>query len=113
LKRLVLGLLSVVFLAVQGCTMGTSAPPAVSPAVVAAGARSHASPDQLSQGRSLFVARCVECHTLPAVSAYSPDRWRKVLSQMAPRANLQPNDKQAVLAYLVAARTAIGEESRR
>jgi cytochrome c5 len=111
LKRIVLRFLSLILLTVQGCTLRISAP-AVSPAVVAAGASSDASVDQLNQGRSLFMARCIECHALPVVGAHSVARWRKVLPKMAPRARLQPNEEEAVLAYLVAARQSLGQESQ-
>jgi len=87
-----------------GCALNQFAPPPpVSPALVANGRRDHADSQTLSNGRSLFVSRCLECHTLPSVAKHSPDQWPHLVSRMSDRANLSESERNAVTAYLRAA----------
>ena len=59
---------------------------------------------QLQQGRTLFASRCIECHALPRVTAHTATEWPRLLDQMADRASLNTAERQAILAYLLAAR---------
>ena len=59
---------------------------------------------KLAQGRQLFVHRCIECHSLPAIWKYSHDDWRKIVNDMSHRASLKPEEREAVIAYILAAR---------
>lgn len=59
----------------------------------------------LVQGRSLFVGRCIQCHALPEIQKYDAERWREIVRTMSARANLSANDREALLKYLLAART--------
>jgi hypothetical protein len=61
----------------------------------------------LERGRSLFVHRCIECHTLPPIWKYSNEDWPKVVDDMSHRANLKPQDRDAVIAYILAARAGV------
>lgn len=56
----------------------------------------------LREGRTVFVSRCIECHTLPAVSSHSAQEWPRLIDEMAGRANLKPAEREAVLAYILA-----------
>ena len=58
----------------------------------------------LEQGRTLFVSRCIECHTLPAVSKHTPEEWPHLIDRMAKRASLKPGQREAILAYVLTAR---------
>ncbi|HEY4284959.1 MAG TPA: cytochrome c [Chthoniobacterales bacterium] len=58
----------------------------------------------LDHGRRIFASRCIECHVLPPISNYPADRWPKIVNWMAPRASLKPEERQAVLTYVLAAR---------
>jgi hypothetical protein len=80
----------------------TTAPPEVTPQL--ARAYSRVSLAQLQQGRTLFVSRCIECHTLPAVTAHTAAEWPNLIAEMADRASLKPAERNAVLAYILAAR---------
>jgi mono/diheme cytochrome c family protein len=84
----------------SGCTAG---PPPISTAIIASGAERGAGVDQLTNGRSLFVSRCLQCHALPQIGGRSPAGWRKIVSQMAGRSHLSSSDEEAVVAYLIAA----------
>jgi len=72
--------------------------------VVRAGERAHVDESTLREGRSLFVSRCIECHTLPVVSRYDPVAWPWLVDNMAHRASLKPAEREALVAYLLAVR---------
>jgi nitrate/TMAO reductase-like tetraheme cytochrome c subunit len=59
---------------------------------------------KLERGRDLFVHRCIECHTLPAMWKYSREDWPKIVNDMSHRASLKPEDRDAVIAYILAMR---------
>jgi mono/diheme cytochrome c family protein len=79
-----------------GCETANYAP------VVAVPRKSEAT--KLQRGRTLFVHRCIECHTLPAIWRYSREDWPKIVDDMSPRASLTSTDREAVIAYILAAR---------
>jgi|ERR1051326_113496 mono/diheme cytochrome c family protein len=56
----------------------------------------------LNKGRSLFVNRCIECHTLPAIWKYSRDDWPEIVNSMSHRASLKPAEREAIVAYILA-----------
>jgi mono/diheme cytochrome c family protein len=91
-----------------GCQSDSYAPPPpVTSQMLAAsgGKESHADIAMLSEGRSLFVHRCIECHTLPAVSHYRSDEWPGIVSSMSHRASLKPAEREAIVAYILAVRS--------
>lgn len=59
---------------------------------------------KLRQGRTLFVHRCIECHTLPAIWRYSPQDWPGIVNSMSHRASLKPAERDAIIVYILAAR---------
>ena len=59
---------------------------------------------ELERGRTLFVHRCIECHTLPAMWKYYLGDWPKIVNDMSHRASLKPQDRDAVIAYILAVR---------
>ena len=59
---------------------------------------------KLNQGRTLFVHRCIECHTLPPIWKYSHSDWPKIVNDMSHRASLTPAERDAVIAYILAVR---------
>jgi hypothetical protein len=58
----------------------------------------------LERGRTLFVHRCIECHTLPALWRYTPKDWTEIVNSMSHRASLKPAERDAVIAYILAVR---------
>ena len=72
--------------------------------VVRVGERAHIDQRTLQQGRTLFVSRCIECHTLPVVSRYDPVAWPWLVNDMSARAGLRPSERDAVVAYILAVR---------
>ena len=59
----------------------------------------------LNEGRRLFVSRCIDCHTLPPFWHYSAKDWPGIVDSMAHRANLKRNERDAIVAYILAARS--------
>jgi len=58
----------------------------------------------LERGRTLFVHRCIECHTLPTIWKYSREDWPKIVNDMSHRAGLRSADREAVIDYILAVR---------
>ena len=91
MKKLLLGCLCFV-----GCETANYAPIVTPPRRMEA--------TKLERGRQLFVHRCIECHTLPAIWKYSHEDWPKIVNNMSHRASLDSVDREAVIAYILAAR---------
>ena len=60
--------------------------------------------EKLDHGRRIFASRCIECHVLPRIAKYPTDRWPKIVNWMGPRAGLKPDQREAMLAYILAVR---------
>ncbi len=103
--RALSGLLAVLALLLAGCESTPSNAPPISPALIRSGAREHADARLLTEGRSLLLNRCIQCHALPETAKYSPARLREIVATMAGRANLKAGEREAVLQYLLAARS--------
>jgi cytochrome c2 len=58
----------------------------------------------LREGRTLFVHRCIECHTLPPLWHYTSKDWIEIVNSMSHRASLKPAERDAVIAYILAVR---------
>ncbi len=95
-------MLLIAALLLTGCETSNYAPPVTS-AMTRSTLRTTQHPD-LEGGRTLFVHRCIECHTLPPIWKYSNEDWREIVNTMSHRASLKPADREAVIAYILAAR---------
>ena len=58
----------------------------------------------LQRGRTLFARRCIECHTLPPMWKYSREDWPQIVNDMSHRASLKPDEREAIIAYVLAVR---------
>jgi len=81
-----------------------AAPPLTAQMATRARATQHIELNALERGRSLFVSRCIECHTLPSIAQHSAAAWPGLIDEMAQRASLKPEERQAVLAYILVVR---------
>jgi len=79
------------------------APPVTSP-MAAAQKGQHVDLASLREGRTLFVHRCIECHTLPALWRYSNEDWPKIVNSMSHRASLKTAERDAIVAYILGVR---------
>ena len=106
LKRLAVFAAAIVCLVdLSSCGTTSFAPPPVTAELARAGALQHVDLAALREGRALFVSRCIECHTLPAVSQHSATEWPRIIDEMAGRASLKSTERDAVLAYILVARS--------
>jgi len=105
LKRLAIFTAAIVCLVdLSSCgTTSFTPPPPVTAELALAGAHQHVDLAALRKGRTLFVSRCIECHTLPAISQHSATEWPPLIDEMAGRANLKSAERDAVLAYILVA----------
>ena len=87
----------------SSCGTISFAPPPVTEELARAGARQHVDLATLHEGRALFTSRCIECHTLPAISQHSATEWPGLIDEMAGRASLKSTQRDAVLAYILVA----------
>ena len=60
---------------------------------------------QLDHGRTLFAHRCIECHVLPQMWKYSREDWPQIVNDMSHRASLKADERDAVIAYILAVRS--------
>jgi mono/diheme cytochrome c family protein len=59
---------------------------------------------QLSRGRELFLAHCNACHGFPDLAKIDDARWPSILDKMAKKADLNPDQRESVLHFVLAAR---------
>jgi len=58
----------------------------------------------LEQGRRLYGGPCSSCHTPYLPAKYSAAEWARIVADMRERAKLSASERDAVLAYVLAAR---------
>lgn len=90
--------LAVAALALAGCAGVSSDAPPVTPAL-------RGNPSQLTAGRNVFVNRCIECHSLPRIREHDAADWPHIVDKMSARADLTPAEHQALITYILAARS--------
>jgi len=95
--------LFIAVLILVSCESANYVPP-VTAEMATTGKRQHVDVAKLNQGRTLFVHRCIECHTLPPLWHYTPKDWTEIVNSMSHRASLKPAERDAVIAYILAVR---------
>ena len=102
--RLVLTLSLISISQLASCESTNYVPPVTAKMTSANWQRQDVDLTKLREGRTLFVHRCIECHTLPALWHYTPKDWEQIVNDMARRASLKPAERDAVIAYILAVR---------
>ena len=104
-RRLVYGSVAVALevILLGGCQSRTAPP--ITASFLKAGARQKADARTLTEGRRVYVNRCVQCHALPMVAKYDPPRLKAILAIMSGRASLSPEQHDAVQKYLLTVRS--------
>ena len=92
-------------LLLNSCASTPSSAPPITASLIRAGVREKADAPTLAAGRSLFLNRCIQCHALPAVSGFSPPRLTSIVAEMSGRANLNREQHEALLKYLLTIRS--------
>jgi mono/diheme cytochrome c family protein len=75
------------------------------------GAGQNADVATLDRGRKIYTTSCTECHVARPIAQHSVEQWRHFIGIMAPRARLQPADRAALEAYVIAARQSLSRSS--
>ena len=65
----------------------------------------------LGLGRKIYTTSCTECHVARPIAQHSVAQWRHYIDIMAPRAKLQPDERAAVEAYVIAVRESLPASS--
>ena len=97
-------MLFVVVACLLSCQLVNHVPP-VTPQLAAATKGRHVDVATLREGRRLLVRRCIECHALPPLWQYSIEDWPEIVNSMSHRASLKPAERDAIVAYILAARS--------
>jgi hypothetical protein len=100
---LILAIAIICLVSLTGCGT-TFAPPPVTTELVQNRTGTHGNIAILREGRTLFVHRCIECHTLPPFWHYRIEDWPHIVDTMSRRANLKPAERDAIIAYILAVR---------
>lgn len=75
------------------------------PPVTAALVGVNANERTLTDGRQVFVNRCISCHALPDVTRYDSARIPRIVGWMSGRAHLTPEQHGALVKYLLAVKS--------
>ncbi len=87
--------------AIHGCaTLDQLAPP-VGPPILELAASRGVESASVVRGREIYVTNCVRCHSPEPVDRYTADHWKEILPRMSDRAGLEPQDAEAVEAYVL------------
>jgi cytochrome c5 len=54
----------------------------------------------MAAGKEAFSVKCSKCHELFDPSKFNEAKWEKVIDWMGPRAKLEVQEKEAILAYV-------------
>ena len=54
----------------------------------------------LKKGEDLYSLRCGRCHGLPTPSEFTVDEWKPIMVRMAPKAKLNAEETNRLLAYV-------------
>lgn len=62
--------------------------------------------DQLSKGHSIYFGACTKCHGSKNIARRDEKEWTEVLNEMAPKAHLEADEKEAVWRYIMSVKLA-------
>ena len=63
-------------------------------------ASSNTSEAYVTKGKTVFDESCGRCHGLPDASDHTAEQWSKIIARMAPKAKLNADETNWVLAYV-------------
>ena len=56
--------------------------------------------EMLKRGEDFYTQRCGRCHDLPEPSNFTVEDWKPIMASMAPKAKLNADETNWVLAYV-------------
>lgn len=84
---------------VYSCKTQQSAP-AAKPTEAPTATASVTKEEMLKKGEDLFNLKCGRCHGLPSPADYTVADWKPIIAAMAPKAKLNAEETNWVLAYV-------------
>ena len=96
--------LSIFAVIITSCETALKSAPPVTAAFIQAGRREKADARTLEAGRKVFLNRCISCHSLPEIARYDSARIPGIVSWMSYRAHLAPEQREALVKYLLTVR---------
>ena len=88
---------------VYSCKTQTTAPATTTPSVSTTPSTATAvltKEEILKKGEDLFTLKCGRCHGLPSPSEFTVADWQPIMARMAPKAKLNAEETNWVLAYV-------------
>src|SRR2546423_8848304 len=82
------------------CQSGLTSAPPITEAFVRAGLRGNADAHTLTEGRKVFLDRCIACHALPDPARFDRERLTRIVGWMSGRAHLTAAERDALVKYL-------------
>lgn len=79
-----------------------STPSSTTPTASSAVSKTVVNENDIAAGHQIFDQNCGKCHRLFTPDEFKEKRWVRIIDEMAPKARLNDNEKQKVLAYVVA-----------
>ena len=105
-----------ILLSVVACLLACESvnyvPPVTRQMAVATSTGRHVDLVKLRKGRTLLVHRCIACHTLPPLWHYRTEDWPEIVNSMSHRASLKPAEREAIIAYILAVRSASSHDRK-
>ena len=94
---------------IAGCLSLEAMAPPVGPRFVHAAGERGVTLQTLKRGRFIYVTDCARCHGIEPIQRYSTERWRAIVWDMADDARLDRMERDALEAYVVAARDVVAQ----
>lgn len=55
----------------------------------------------LSNGHELYIGKCTDCHRKKNIFAFSENKWKEIIADMAPRSHLTPKETDDLYKYVL------------
>ncbi|TMI82497.1 MAG: hypothetical protein E6H10_09580 [Bacteroidetes bacterium] len=112
-KKIVVGIaLALVFMACSKKTVatkdvgssgtGTTSETIPSESLKGSGETAVADVNLMAAGKNVYETKCIRCHAMKPLAAFTDPRWEAILKIMVPKANLTQVETQQVTAYVKA-----------
>jgi len=85
-----------------GSTAGMTSETTSSESLKGSGETVAADANLLAAGKTVYETKCIRCHAMKPVAAFTEPRWDGILKIMAPKANLSQVETEQVAAYVKA-----------
>src|SRR5436190_22790736 len=81
---------------------GTTSEPIPSESLKGSGETAVADVNLMASGKNVYETKCIRCHAMKPLAAFTDPRWDAILKIMVPKANLTQIETQQLTAYVKA-----------